>query len=226
MGPQALCGGIHRAQGAQGGQAPQAVQQEGIHLAQLHHVRLAGGLGTPAHDGHEQGDQRRGHQQDQGRHPGLPGHGQQKHQRHHGRAPHGRLVARQPGHDGFGLFGHRAGGLPRRRALRVQRRADGQLLHHLGAQRLQLGAGSIKAQPHATAVADRLGHPQHQQAQCQTPDFSSPPFGNPLHGGCQQCRLGQPQQRRQHRPRGTAVGTQACPLAAACRCACHLIEVS
>ena len=213
---------IDRAQGAQRGQAAQAVQQKTVHLTQLHHLLLAGRLGTPAHDGHEQGNQGRRHHQDQRRHPGLPGHHGGNHQRQHPGAPHCGLVARQPGHNRLRLFSHRAGGLARRHAPCVQGRTAGQRLDHLGPQGVQLGPGGLKAQAHAMALAPGLGRTQHQQPQRQPTHLGGTTCGHPLHGGGQQCRLRQPQQRGHDRPRGTAVGTATLGAGLACR----LIEVS
>jgi hypothetical protein len=79
--------GIHRAERAQRREAPQAVEQEGVHAAQLHHLRLARGLGAPADDGHENGNERRREQQHQRGHPGERGHAQ--------RMNSGTTVARQ-----------------------------------------------------------------------------------------------------------------------------------
>ncbi|MPN57974.1 hypothetical protein SDC9_205670 [bioreactor metagenome] len=66
---QALRRGVRGIQRTQRAQPAQAVQQEGVHMAQLHHLLLAGRARTPAHNRHEQGNQRRGAQQDQRRHP-------------------------------------------------------------------------------------------------------------------------------------------------------------
>ena len=108
---QALTGQVHRLQRPQGAEATQSVQQKGIHIAHLHHLLFTRRFGAPAHNRHEQRNQRRGDDQDQGRHPGLTGHGGHDRQRKNAHAPHGALIAGQPGHDGLGLLGHRTGGL-------------------------------------------------------------------------------------------------------------------
>ncbi|MDT4836038.1 hypothetical protein FQZ97_697210 [compost metagenome] len=189
--------GIDRVERAQRGQAAQAVEQEGVHAAHLDHLRLAGRLGAPADDGHEDRDQRRRHQQHQRRGPREPGHRREQEERHHRRAPACGLVAHEVRHQRLGLFGEHAGRKARGRAFAVQRRTGRQCGCGLRAQGRQLRPRAPEGAAHAPGFAARAQQAEQEDAH-RRPQHGRHALaaGQALHRHRQQRRLRQPSERR------------------------------
>ncbi|MNQ50360.1 hypothetical protein D3C85_642970 [compost metagenome] len=187
--------GVDGVERAQGGQAAQAVQQEGIHAAHFHHLRAAGRLRTHADERHEDGNQGGRDEQDQGGDPRQRRHHGEDHERHEHHFPARGFVAHQIRHDGFGLLGDDAGRLARLGPLAVQRRTLRQRLRHLRAQGGQVCARRRIHAPRAPRFAAGAQHAQQQHAsgrqQGRAPGCTAL---HGLHGPGQQGRLRQPQQ--------------------------------